>query len=276
MNVAYGKTIQVITGGAGGMGLAICKRIANRGPLFVVNSTQEKLDRAKILLIREGIEEVTYVKCDISDLEQVKVLADQVRYAGDVGSVIHTAANSPVQADAKRILEVNAIGTVNIMDIFYSLMFPGSTMTTITSIAGYMWPVSEETLKIFDEPHSPDFLEKLHNLSCKESNLAYPISKAFCMHYTKQNTLRWAKKGARINTVSAGCFTTPMGLADMIGGEMITGETALGRWGNPDEIATVVEFISSEAASYITGTDIVVDGGYRANSGYKQYDQVME
>lgn len=118
-----GNTIQVITGGAGGMGLAICKRIAIRGPLFVVNSTQERLDRAKLLLSKEGIEDVTYVKCDISDLEQVKVLADQVRYAGDVGSVVHTAAYSPAQADAKRILEVNAIGTVNILDTFYYLQY---------------------------------------------------------------------------------------------------------------------------------------------------------
>ena len=270
------KKIQVVTGGAGGMGLAICRRIADRGPLFVVNSTQENLDRAKMILGREGIEDVTYVKCDISDLEQVKALAEQVRYAGEVGNVIHTAAYSPAQADGKRILEVNAIGTVNILDTFYPLMYPGSTMTTITSIAGYMWPDSEETLAIFDEPHSPDFLDKLVDLSCGEGNLAYPISKSFCMYYTKQNTLRFARKGARINTVSAGCFTTPMGLADMMGGEMITNDTALGRWGNPDEIAAVVEFITGDAASYVTGTDILVDGGYRANANYKQYGQVME
>ena len=270
------NSIQVITGGAGGMGLSICKRIAHRGPLFVVDITQEKLDRAKNLLTKEGIEDVTFVKCDISDLEQVKALAEQVRYAGDVGSVIHTAAYSPAQADAKQILKVNAVGTVNMIDTFYSLMFPGSSMTTITSIAGYMWPESEETLAIFDEPHSPDFLDKLLSLACDEGNLAYPISKAFCMYYTKQNTSRWAYKGARINTVSAGCFTTPMGLADMMGGEMITKETALGRWGNPDEIAAVIDFISSDAASYVTGTDILVDGGYRANSGFKQYDQVID
>ena len=269
------KKIQVITGGAGGMGLAIGKRLANRGTLFVVDNAQENLARAEKLLLKAGIEDAVYVTCDIGDLEQVKALAEQVRIAGDVGSVIHTAAYSPAQASARRIIEVNAVGTVNVLDTFYSLMIPGSSLTTITSIAGHLWPDDQDTLDVFDEPHSTDFLEKLLELASDESNFAYPVSKAFCMHYTKQNTTRWARKGARINTVSAGCFTTPMGLADMAGGEMIIESTPLGRWGNPDEIAAVIEFLTSDDASYITGADILVDGGYRAGSGYKQYGQVF-
>ena len=228
-----------------------------------------------MILSNEGIDDVTYVKCDISDAEQVEKLVDQVRYAGDVGSVIHTAAYAPVQTDAKRIFEVNAIGTINVLDAFYPLMFQGSTMTTITSIAGYMYTPEEEALRIFDHPRSEDFLDKLIELADEESNLAYPISKCFCMHYTKRNTLRWAKKGARVNTISAGCFTTPMGLADMPGGEWVTDTTPLGRWGHPDEIASAIEFLISDQASYITGTDILVDGGFRANSVYEQYGQIV-
>jgi len=265
--------IQVVTGGAGGMGLAICRRLAKRGSLIVADINKEKLEQARFQLSREGIEDAEYILCDVSDKKQVEALADAVRKKGDLGSCIHTAAYSPVQQEPRRLMEVNTVGTVNVIDTFYPLMFKGSSMITITSVAGYFWQVDEESAAVFQDAHSPALPDKLMDLLEGDLQKAYPLSKSFCMYYSKQSTARYAKKGARIMTLSCGCFTTPMGLADMMGGEYIISSTPLARWGHPDEIAAVVEFMSSEEASYITGVDLLVDGGYDANINCAQYEQ---
>lgn len=283
----YSKTVQVVTGGAGGMGIAICKRIANRGPLFVADINKDALCRAKALLMKAGFEDVTYVECDISDKSQVEELARAVKQAGDLGSCIHAAAYSPIQQPAKRIFEVNAIGTVRVIDAFYPLMQNGSTMITITSVAGYSHPINEDNENIFANPHDPAFIDKLMGIVSNidsdvvedfgysmQAGIAYSASKSFSMYYSRRCTNRYAKKGSRILTVSCGCFTTDMGLADMAGGSMVTDITPLARWGHPNEVASLVEFLSSEKASYITGSDILVDGGYNAAINYKQYEQV--
>ena len=271
----WNKTVQVVTGGAGGMGLAICKRIANRGPLFVVDNDKEKLENAKILLSKAGVDDAEYIHCDISDKAQVEALADSVQRAGNLGTCIHTAAYAPIQQPAQRIIEVNAVGTVNVLDTFFQLMFNGSSMITMTSIAGHMYSVDQDTEVVYDDAHSPEFINRMLELSFHEGGLAYCVSKAFCMYYTKQSTMRYAQKGARIMTVSAGVFTTPMGLADMPGGVPISTAAPLSRWGHPDEIAAVVEFLSSDNASYITGTDLLIDGGYFAAQNFKQHEQIL-
>ncbi|MBS7525300.1 SDR family oxidoreductase [Fusibacter paucivorans] len=274
------NSVQVITGGAGGMGLEICKRIANRGHLFVVDINQESLDRAKRLLMSEGIEEATYIQCDISDRAEVEALAAAVEKAGTLGSCIHTAAYAPVQETGKRILEVDAIGTINMIDVFFDLMVKDASMITVASIAGHALPVNDAIKNIFSNAHAPDFFDNMM-ACCKsddprmEAAKAYCFSKAFNMHYTKQCTKRFAGKGARILTVSAGIFTTPMGLADMPGGARVLNDLPVGRWGYPDEIAAVIEFLSSDEASYITGTDILVDGGYRASQDTTQLEHML-
>ena len=270
--MATAKTV-VVTGGAGGMGLAICKRLAKRGSLILADINREKLEQARFQLSREGIEDAEFIECDVSNKKQVEELADAVRKTGVLDSCIHTAAYSPVQQEPRRLLEVNTIGTVNVIDAFYPLMFNGSSMITITSVAGHFWQVDEASAAVFQDAHSPELLDKLMDLLAGDMQKAYPLSKSFCMYYSKQSTARYAKKGARILTLSCGCFTTPMGLADMMGGEYVISSTPIARWGHPDEIAAVVEFMSSEEASYITGVDLLVDGGYDANIRCMQYEQ---
>lgn len=274
------NSVQVVTGGAGGMGLEICKRIAKRGHLFVVDINQESLDRAKCILLNEGIEDATYVQCDISDKAQVESLAQAVKKMETLGSCIHTAAYAPVQETGKRIVEVDAMGTLYMIDTFFELMTKGSSMITVASIAGHALPISDAIKSIFSDAHAPEFFDRI--MACSksdnphmESAKAYCFSKAFNMHYTKQSAKRFAGKGARILTVSAGIFTTPMGLEDMPGGVRVLNDLPLGRWGYPDEIAAVIEFLSSDEASYITGTDILVDGGYRASQDTTQLAHIL-
>lgn len=267
--------VNVVLGGAGGMGIEICKSFSGDEYIFVVDIDEEKLKRAEDILSDSGVENAKYIRCDISSKEQVQKLANQVQRTGNLGNVVNAAAYAPVQAEARRILDVNAVGVVNIIDVFYPLISLESALTTIGSIAGYMLELSDEIKEVFDSPYDDEFLEKMLEIADEEASMAYPLSKLFCIYYTKRNVSRWAKKGARINTVSAGCFTTPMGLADMEGGRFVIESTPMNRWGHPKEIASVVKFISSKEASYITGADILVDGGYNAKSNHEQYEQVI-
>ena len=264
------KDIYVITGGGGGMGAAAAQRFAAKGTLLLTDVNQESLDKIAAELRAQNAECATMI-CDVSDKTSVEALAAKARSMGRLAALIHTAGLSPALAEAKKIMLVNLVGTALLYQAFDSLFEKGSVVVTISSSAAYhpetissvenMLPIVRPLL---ENPLAPDFMEKIAPYSSNAGG-AYMLSKYGVYRYSQKLSFRlWREKGTRIITVAPGNINTSMGLKEMEGSQSMshsTDITPLGRLGEADEVAKVVEFLCSDGASFMSGVDVLVDGG---------------
>lgn len=264
--------VYVITGGGGGIGKATAKLLAKRGSLLLADIVPEALKKAENELKGEANGSIETMVVDVSNERDVRELAKRASELGDLGAIIHTAGLSPTMADAKRIIEVNLVGTAYILKHFYNIATSGSVGVMIASMAAYMVPKDPNIINLLRDPLSQGFAEKFSIIVKNDPGAAYSFSKLGVILLVEDQAEAWAKKGARLVSISPGIIDTPMGRREL---EMqpamkqLLQITPLSRMGRPEEIANVIEFIVSEKSSYITGTDILVDGGTIAN--WKKY-----
>jgi len=263
------KKISVITGGAGGMGLATAKIVGKDHHVVICDINQGRLDKAIAELRQLGIG-CDSVVCDITDASSVQALIRQAVALGSLVSVIHTAGISPQMADAEAIMKVNALGTVNITNACYDVAGEGFVLVNVASMAAHMFPdlllpKGAYPLALTD---TASFVKKALFLSrCMPKKLyrngmAYGVSKNFVVWFSKKSAAKFGAKGARVLSVSPGSFATEMGhLEEKSGSARMLETAALKRFGRPEEIAELLAFCASSKASYLTGTDILCDGG---------------
>jgi len=260
--------VYVITGGTGGMGKASAKVLGKQGALLLADMNEERLVTTAAELKAEGIETVEYAICDISDRAAVKALADKATSMGEFAGIIHTAGLSPTMADWKTIMNVNAVGTAIILDEFIEIATPGSVAVCISSMSAHMVPAPPELRAVLKYPLADGFMEEME-VATKGTNAgSYPLSKIAVIEMVKDLAWAWGEKGARIASISPGTINTAMGRAEKEESDMMAvllAHTPLRREGEAEEIASVVGFLTSDAASYVTGIDILVDGGTIAN-----------
>jgi NAD(P)-dependent dehydrogenase (short-subunit alcohol dehydrogenase family) len=267
------KKVTVITGGAGGMGLAVAKIVGLDHHIVICDVNQQRLETAIKELKQLGISCDSMV-CDITDRKSVDALVKFAVGLGTVISVIHTAGISPQMADAEIIMKVNALGTINITEAFYEIATEGFALVNVASMAAYMFPRWLLPTRAYPYAFSNKdvFLNKalfpcrLMPKGLPRTGTAYSISKNFVVWYSRKNAARFGQKGSRILTVSPGTFDTAMGrLEEKSGSAEMLKDAALKRFGRPEEVAELLAFCASDKASYITGTDILCDGGVVAS-----------
>jgi NAD(P)-dependent dehydrogenase (short-subunit alcohol dehydrogenase family) len=206
-------------------------------------------------------------RVDVSSPESVRRLAEHAASLGAVTQVAHTAGLSPSQASAEAILAVDLLGTALVLDAFGEVIAPGGAGVMIASMAGHMFPplTSEQEKALAHNPPGEllhlDFISKI-----TDPNFAYPIAKQANHIRVRAASAHWGRRGARVNSISPGVISTPMGqqeLASPVGEGMraMIAMSATGRIGTPDDIAAATAFLLGPNASFITGTDLLVDGG---------------
>lgn len=149
----------VITGGAGGMGLAIARALASQGQLLLLDVGEKELERAGKTLASMGAR-VETLRCDVTSVEETERVADKVRAMGSFRSLVHTAGISPEMADARRVLEVDLQGSVRMTDAVFPLVGPGSSAILIGSIAGYS-DVDPAVESLLDDPMAEGFVDEV-------------------------------------------------------------------------------------------------------------------
>ncbi|CAI7614227.1 unnamed protein product [Penicillium manginii] len=259
--------------GSGGVGLAIARRMGSGHHIVLADFSEKQLELSAQALREEG-QVVDTVRTDVASMESVQNLVQHVTKFGPIRAIAHTAGLSPVQASADQIYQVDLLGAAQVIEEFY----PHVTHELEKHLA--IAPSSELLLR-------PEFDTSTHNSDDPIKDYlgrmkAYSVSKRANIVRVQAAASAWGIKGARINSVSPGAIATAIGRQEIdgpIGGSAIKEAIAripAKRIGSPIEIANVVAFLSSPESSFITGNDIIVDGGWVSSDKWADATSIAE
>lgn len=265
MNAGAGREVLVVTG-AGGMGEAIAGRLGPGRCVVLVDASDARLEAARARLEATG-HDVHAVRADVSLAADVDALAHAASALGPIRAVVHTAGVSPVQATSEEIVAVDVVGTALVLDAFEPHVGPGTVAVCVASMAGAIAEVDAATLRLLATTPTGELAGlAVLDATTMDPGAAYALAKRANHVRVEAASIRWGRRGGRVVSISPGVVATPMGAAELAGpfGDLMRSmieSSGTGRIGTPDDIAAVVEFLVSPAASFVTGTDLLVDGG---------------
>jgi NAD(P)-dependent dehydrogenase (short-subunit alcohol dehydrogenase family) len=246
MNKLEGK-IALVTGGNSGIGLATAKQFVNEGAyVFITGRREAELAGAK----KQIGTNVTAIQGDVSNLDDLDRLFAQIKK--EKGKIDIVFANAGVARYAP-------LGTIT--EDFFDSIFD-------INVKGLLFTVQKAL------PLLPDGASIILNASIVaskglSSNSVYSATKAAVRSFARTWTTDLKDRRIRVNAISPGPIDTP-GLSELLASsetgqerkKMISNTVPLGRFGTPDEIAKAVAFLASDDSSYVTGTELFVDGGF--------------
>lgn len=268
--------------GAGSMGTAIVKRIGAGKLIFLGDISEDNLEsRAKELRYEGYIVETQVV--DAMDKSSVEAFAKRASELGTLKHFINTAGASPNQASPEHIINLDLVATSETIDVFADYIAEGGSGLIISSQTGYMMNIppkveNEIAMAPTDELKDIDFIK---NDAMVNSGVAYVVAKrANHLRVRTAAATTWGDKRARINTISPGIIVTPLAYDEFEAAgdayqEMIYSSPAR-RVGTPEEIARAAEFLLSDSSSFITGIDLLIDGGVIAAINSGKYSLQLE
>ncbi|MGU9062890.1 3-oxoacyl-[acyl-carrier-protein] reductase [Clostridium perfringens] len=238
--------VAIVTGGTRGIGRAIALKLADHGANIVINyrNSDKEAEELKAILEEKGVKVLT-VKCDISNFEDSKNLMDKCKEVfGKIDILVNNAGITKdtlimrmKEEDFDNVIDVNLKGTFNCAKHASAIMLKQRfgkiiNMTSIVGIAGNAGQVN------------------------------YAASKAGVIGLTKSLAKELGSRGITVNAVAPGFINTDMtaSLSEKVK-EEASKNIPLKRLGDPEDVANLVGFLASDAANYITGQIINVDGG---------------
>ncbi|WP_455539233.1 SDR family oxidoreductase [Terrisporobacter sp.] len=228
------KDVMIWTG-AGQIGMAITRRMGYGKKILVGDKSKEKAEIIAKIMNDAGFD-VVPMEMDLSSRESILELIDKAKEFGDISMLVNAAGVSPSQAPIESILKVDLYGTAVLL---------------------------EELLN----------LEVLQPTNIKDTLHAYQMAKRCNEKRVMAESVKWGKRGARINSISPGIIVTPLAIDEFNGprGDFYKNMFAkcpAGRPGTADEVANVAELLMSDKGAFITGSDFLIDGGATASYFY--------
>ena len=267
-NERPGLPIALVIGG-GGMGMSTARRLGQSHRVVLASQSAKKNVGREAALREDGIDAVA-TAFDVTDAESVAGLAEFVAGRGPLRTLAHVAGLSPSMGDWHRLFSVNLIGTALMERACLELAVPGTAAVFVSSSAGHLAePPAADIVAVLDDPLTPGFFDRLDEVIAKDGQTplqAYRLSKWALNRMCRRRAGAWGARGARIVSMSPGPIATPMGAKELEGPSRevklkLMGQLPIAREGTMVETADAIEFLASDRASYITGTDLLVDGG---------------
>ena len=254
--------------GAGGLGLAVARRLGARNRLLLADRDADHLERVAQLLNREG-HDIAVAVCDVTDPGAVAALAARAADLGPLRTLAHVVGVSPSMADGRAVMSVDLIGAALVDEAMLDVAQPGTASIFICSLSAHGETPTAAIVDLLDNPLAAGFLEALEaELGGEiEPNLAYSLAKWGLRRRVERRAAAWAQRGARIVSISPGLIATPQGALEFAHNprkRAVMAQVPMRRECTMLEIADALEFLASERASYITGIDLLVDGGVAA------------
>jgi NAD(P)-dependent dehydrogenase (short-subunit alcohol dehydrogenase family) len=258
------KQVILVTG-MGAMGLACARAIGSGVQLLLADNDAARLDGAIAALKEEGFH-VAGKLLDLGDPRSAVALASEVAALGALRAFVHTAAISQSQAlDAKRIYAVNLAGTAHLLDAMAGIAVPGSVGVVVASMGAQFVTVPPEVERALALAPADALAQAVKAMpGWDDKNLAYLVAKRGNQLRVEAESLRWAKQGARLVSISPGVISTAQGLQELRehpAVAKVVADCPAGRIGTPHDIAAAVMWLMGSGATFITGIDLRVDGG---------------
>lgn len=266
------STVAIVTGGGRGMGRACAQHLTTMVDHLLLVDRDEHGAHAAAGQLSQGQRGalVEPVVLDITDTEGLGRLAARVSELGTLRAVAHAAGISPTMADWRRIFEVDLVGTARLAAALRPLAAPGMAMVFFSSMSALLKPPQPNDAELdtlMADPLDEYFLDRIEEAggaAITDPANAYPVAKRGVKQLVQREAVRLGTHGARVCSISPGIIDTPQGQQEAAAHPSIAAmvaRTPLGRMGHAEELAAVAAFILSDQASFLTGIDILVDGG---------------
>ena len=270
------NSVSVVTGAGGAMGAACARVLAARtDELLLTDIDGDRLRAAVELIERDGSAEVHSLVVDLVDPGAAAELAHRSAELGQLHALVHTAGVSPTMAAWPEILRVDLIAVARVLEAFLSQVDRTSVAVCLASIAGHLGEFDPLMDALLDDPLAPE-LEARYQVACgaePDSGATYRLTKRAVIRLCARAAVPWGGRGGRVVSLSPGLIDTTMGRLELqhqpiktwmaeitpVGAGRSDGDTVLP--GRIDDIAAAVAFLCSDAASFVSGCDLRVDGG---------------
>ena len=271
----------IVVIGPGFIGQAIARRIGVGKRVLLADVREQNAIAAAETLGNAGFD-VIVATVDVSSRESVRALAEQAAALGEVTGLIHAAGVSPSQASPETVLKVDLYGTALVLEEFGSVIAPGGSGVVIASQSGHRLPALsvEQNRALATTPvHELLDLPFLQPDQVEDSLHAHQLAKRGNSLRVMAGAVRWGERGARINTISPGIVITPLARDELAGPRgdgyrRMIESSPVGRAGTPDEVAAVGALLMGPDGGFITGSDILMDGGVTAAYFYGDIPEV--
>lgn len=268
------KDVMILTG-AGQIGMAIARRMGYGKKIVIGDKNPDHAKSITKIMNGAGFD-AEAVEMDLSSRASIQSLIEKAQEYGEIAMLVNAAGVSPSQAPIEAILKVDLYGTAVLLEEVGKVIKEGGVGVTISSQSGHRMPAltPEEDEQLACTP-----TEELLNLDIlqpekiKDTLHAYQMAKRCNEKRVMTESVKWGEKGARINSISPGIIVTPLAIDEFNGprGDFYKNMFAkcpAGRPGTADEVANVAELLMSEKGAFITGADILIDGGATASYFY--------
>jgi len=261
--------------GAGSIGQAIARRVSV-GKHVVLADVREQNAAAAAKALSDAGYEVSTAVVDISSRESIQALVRKASSFGSIVGMIHAAGVSPSQAAPATILRVDLYGTAVLLEEFGAVIARGGSGVVISSQSGHRLPaLTAEQDKALALTPADELLAlpMLQPDKIADPLNAYQVSKRANSLRVMAEAVRWGKRGARVNTISPGIIITPLANDELngprgAGYRRVIEQSVAKRAGTPDEVGAVAALLMGPDGTFITGSDILMDGGVTATYWY--------